>query len=205
MKAEEEVPTEQRQRPGRGSSAAIWANLVAGMPATAPSALRIYSSVLSCYTAAAAVVAAVDAQAAAGPSSAGWDNPTASARSNATVRYSALGLFAQPAAGSGSSDERASSGLAPAIGKVAKSGKNPLFSQDKPWEPRLDNGYPNVVYDADLAAKGDGPWRLWYGGIGPGGQYVYYANSTDGLEWAKPDMVCGPELFPGGFSPTSTL
>ena len=33
-----------------------------------------------------------------------------------------------------------------------------------------------------------GPWRLWYGGLGGHGQYLYYANSTDGLEWTKPDL-----------------
>jgi hypothetical protein len=27
-----------------------------------------------------------------------------------------------------------------------------------------------------------------YGGIGPVGQYLYYANSTDGLAWTKPDL-----------------
>ena len=24
---------------------------------------------------------------------------------------------------------------------------NPLFTQDMPWEIRIDNGYPNVIYD----------------------------------------------------------
>ena len=24
---------------------------------------------------------------------------------------------------------------------------NPLFTQDQPWEIRIDNGYPNVIYD----------------------------------------------------------
>jgi len=48
------------------------------------------------------------------------------------------------------------------------------------------NGYPNVVYDAASGAKGDGPWRCWYGGIGSGGQYLYYANSSNGLKWTKP-------------------
>jgi hypothetical protein len=77
-------------------------------------------------------------------------------------------------------------GVALASGAVTKAAANPLFGQDKPWEPRLDNGYPNVVYDP--ASKGDGPWRLFYGGIAPGGQYMYYANSTDGLAWHKPAL-----------------
>lgn len=115
------------------------------------------------------------AAAAADPSSAGWDNPPPTA-AGATTRHSALGLFAQPAqpaAGNGSAADQTNSGLVPTIGNVAKSPKNPLFIQDKPWEPRLDNGYPNVVFDPDSAARGDGPWRLWYGGIGPGGQHSH--------------------------------
>ena len=26
---------------------------------------------------------------------------------------------------------------------------NPLFTQDQPWEIRIDNGYPNVLYDPE--------------------------------------------------------
>ena len=88
------------------------------------------------------------------------------------ARFSALGLF--PDTGT----------LAAAITAVQKFPGNPLFNQTYPWEPRLDNGYPNVVYDPQ--STGDGPWRLWYGGIGTGGQYLYYANSSDGLQWEKP-------------------
>ena len=49
-------------------------------------------------------------------------------------------------------------GLAIVAGSVAKHSK-PLLVQDQPWEFRLDNGYPNVVYN-----PGDplGDWRLWY-------------------------------------------
>ena len=28
------------------------------------------------------------------------------------------------------------------------------------WEPRIDNGYANVIYDPQHSA--DKPWRLWY-------------------------------------------
>eukprot|EP01047_Picozoa_sp_COSAG01_P015424 COSAG01_NODE_773_length_13704_cov_9.386843_4_plen_113_part_00 len=66
-------------------------------------------------------------------------------------------------------------------GTVTRSAE-PLFSQDRVWEPRLDNGYPNVVFDA---SDPHGPWRLWYGGCSNAGncarQYVMYANSSDGL------------------------
>ena len=66
--------------------------------------------------------------------------------------------------------------------------------QDRPWETRIDNGYPNVVYDPAYAGNSTGesgtggPWRLWYGNLGEGGQYLLYADSTDGLAWNKPDL-----------------
>ena len=101
------------------------------------------------------------------------------------VRHSALGLFPDAAGG----------GMTPVIGRVAKHSQ-PLFVQDRPWEPRLDNGYPNVVYDASSAAKGDGPWRLWYGGlgqkIGRGGQCVQTHTHTPTREHTplrSPDNV----------------
>ena len=41
---------------------------------------------------------------------------------------------------------------------VRKDHRNPLFNQDRPWETRIDNGYPNVVFDPSHV---DGAWRLW--------------------------------------------
>ncbi len=35
------------------------------------------------------------------------------------------------------------------IGSVKKFSGNPLFKEDKPWEPRFDNMYPNVIYMAE--------------------------------------------------------
>ena len=77
------------------------------------------------------------------------------------------------------------SGVSTVIGKVEKHSSNPLFVQDKPWEPRLDNGYPNVVFEPET-----GSWRCWYGDCvkGCGSQILLYANSTDGLVWDKPDL-----------------
>eukprot|EP00039_Didymoeca_costata_P002400 m.59923 g.59923 ORF g.59923 m.59923 type:complete len:495 (-) comp11280_c0_seq6:124-1608(-) len=79
------------------------------------------------------------------------------------------------------------SGIQYVIGTVQKHAGNPLFVQDKPWEPRLDNGYPNVVYspDDDLGA-----YRLWYGDCvkGCGTQILLFANSSDGLAWDKPEL-----------------
>ena len=61
--------------------------------------------------------------------------------------------------------EKMGQGVEPVIGRVEKHPMNPLFGQDRPWEPRLDNGYPNVVHDPSDPRR---PWRLWYGGcVGP--------------------------------------
>ena len=72
------------------------------------------------------------------------------------------------------------------VGEVTKHSGNPLFEQDKPWEPRLDNGYPNVV----SPVKDGDAWQLWYGDCvaGCGKQVLLYANSSDGISWTKPDL-----------------
>ena len=44
--------------------------------------------------------------------------------------------------------------LARRIGTVSKR-TGPLWGQDQPWEPRIDNGYPNVVRTPT------GEWRMW--------------------------------------------
>ena len=45
------------------------------------------------------------------------------------------------------------------VGSATKHAANPILVQDKPWEPRLDNGYPNLVPpSADNSA-----WQMWYG------------------------------------------
>ena len=31
------------------------------------------------------------------------------------------------------------------LGAVKKDARNPLFAEDKPWEPRFDNVYANVI------------------------------------------------------------
>jgi hypothetical protein len=93
--------------------------------------------------------------------------------------YAAIGLPSSPLP----------SGIEQAIGAVQKSESNPLFVQDKPWEPRLDNGYPNVVYDS-ANTEGHGVWKVWYGDCvkGCSTQILLFANSTDGLSWEKPDL-----------------
>ena len=49
------------------------------------------------------------------------------------------------------------------LGDVKKD-PTPLLVADKAWEmtptSRLDNGYPNIMYDPEYSAEK--PWRLWY-------------------------------------------
>ena len=66
------------------------------------------------------------------------------------------------------------------IGTVQKHLGNPLWEQDRPWEPRIDNGYPNVIHDP---ADPLGSWRMWYGA-----SLWEYATSEDGIHWTKPDL-----------------
>ena len=81
---------------------------------------------------------------------------------------------------------RLPAGLEIAIGSATRRA-TPLFEQDRVWEPRLDNGYPNVVYDLAGAAS---PWLLWYGGCGSAmncrHQFLLYANSSDGKKRPRP-------------------
>ncbi|HQE82273.1 MAG TPA: hypothetical protein PLM14_04690, partial [Candidatus Hydrogenedentes bacterium] len=87
---------------------------------------------------------------------------------------------------------------------VAKSSRNPLFAEDKPWEVRFDNLYANVLLDED-----DGLYKCWYSPFirdpavidtpfekrdavpyRPHDRVmgVCYAESEDGLSWRKPLM-----------------
>ena len=76
-------------------------------------------------------------------------------------------------------------GLAVRVGTVEKH-PSPLLVQDQPWEPRLDNGYPNVIPPSAATAS----WQLFYGDCvsGCGTQILLYANSTDGMVWHKPKL-----------------
>ena len=96
------------------------------------------------------------------------------------ARHTALGAVAPGAYGT----------LHLSIGAVAKHAANPLFEQDKAWEPRLDNGYPNIVHSP---SDPNGAWRLWYGTCGEvhncHKQYFLHANSSDGIAWEKPNLA----------------
>jgi len=95
------------------------------------------------------------------------------------------------------------------VGVVEKDRHNPLFAEDKPWEPRFDNGYPNVIFDEE-----EDRYKCWYSpfvvdertaGTPPGKRNpesltyldvtpdrremgVCYAVSNDGIRWEKPEL-----------------
>lgn len=92
-------------------------------------------------------------------------------------------------------------------GQLQKRPPRPLFVEDKPWEPRFDNLYANVMYDEE-----EGLYKCWYSPFivdpvttntprekrsqvkwhRPGGPDieigVCYATSRDGLAWEKPRL-----------------
>ncbi len=90
------------------------------------------------------------------------------------------------------------------LGQVKKDSHNPLFGEDKPWEPRFDNLYANVLFDQQEQI-----YKCWYSPfiVDPGStQYppdqregvryprsgremgICYATSKDGLTWEKPSL-----------------
>ena len=90
------------------------------------------------------------------------------------------------------------------LGKAVKSEHNPLMAEDKPWEKRFDNLYPNVIYDKEA-----GLYKCWYSpfivdnsvkGMTPEerkGRYraprgremaICYAVSKNGIQWEKPEL-----------------
>jgi hypothetical protein len=95
------------------------------------------------------------------------------------------------------------------LGEVEKHPANPLFGEDKPWEPRFDNVYANVIYDEENKL-----YKCWYSPFivderttsteenrrhpfytvylekKPNGREtgICYATSTDGIKWDKPEL-----------------
>ncbi|MHC4176312.1 MAG: hypothetical protein ACYSWU_02330 [Planctomycetota bacterium] len=43
------------------------------------------------------------------------------------------------------------------LGTAKKDPRNPLFTEDRPWEPRYDNVYANVIYDGQERL-----YKCWY-------------------------------------------
>ena len=95
------------------------------------------------------------------------------------------------------------------VGVVHKDENNPLFKEDKPWEPRFDNPYCSILYDEE-----ENIYKCWYSIFiksGPHGDFpgegissekrsrlkwtegdrdygVCYATSKDGIHWEKPEL-----------------
>jgi len=104
------------------------------------------------------------------------------------------------------------------LGKVTKSKNNPLFTEDKLWEPRFDNLYANIIFDT---INNQAYYRCWYSPFiidyatsktknkkkKPGSYIkrlremnvkygskksremgICYAISKDGINWEKPSL-----------------
>ena len=92
------------------------------------------------------------------------------------------------------------------LGTVKKDPARPLFREDKPWEPRFDNLYANVMFDRE-----EGIYKCWYSPfiVDPvttntprerrasvkytsGDSWremgICYAVSKDGISWEKPSL-----------------
>lgn len=91
------------------------------------------------------------------------------------------------------------------VSLAEKDPNNPLFGEDKPWERRFDNLYPNVIFDrqeqiykcwyspfiVDHSAKQMSLEERWGRKYDPprGREMgVCYATSTDGIVWDKPPL-----------------
>ena len=103
------------------------------------------------------------------------------------------------------------------LGEVSKHPEYPLFTEDKPWEPRYDNVYPDVIYDEDekiykcwynpfvvdarvtsTPPEHRHPDVIKYNDVKPTDREIglCYAVSKDGIRWDKPEL--GMAEFEGG-------
>lgn len=90
------------------------------------------------------------------------------------------------------------------LGDPIKDPRNPLFAEDKPWEPYISNLYGSVIFDHEEQL-----YKLWYNGFvvsaletqTPRDQRAHvkwhesgrkggvcYATSKDGIKWEKPEL-----------------
>ena len=102
-------------------------------------------------------------------------------------------------------------------GEVRKRPENPLFTEEKAWEPRYDNVYPDVIYDedekiykcwynpfvVDARVTSTPPERrhpdfIKYNDVKPTDREIglCYAVSKDGIHWEKPNL--GLAEYEGG-------
>ena len=103
------------------------------------------------------------------------------------------------------------------LGEVRKHPENPFFTEDKPWEPRYDNVYPDVIYDEDeknykcwynpfvvdarvtsTPPERRHPDAVKYNDVNPTDREIglCYAVSKDGIHWEKPNL--GLAEYEGG-------
>lgn len=110
----------------------------------------------------------------------------------------ALGFAAEPVLLLDATRIERTDNIRVALGRVEKSPANPLFGEDRPWEPRFDNLYPNVLWDAQERI-----FKCWYnlfvvevedwiGSTPARMRWLFrqsglaYATSRDGVHWEKP-------------------
>lgn len=100
------------------------------------------------------------------------------------------------------------------VGRTTKSPHNPLFGEDRPWEPAFDNMYPNVLWDeqAHLFKCWYSPFLVqvedWIGSTPTRKRWLYrresglcYAESSDGIHWRKPAL----DILPFRGQPSNIL
>jgi hypothetical protein len=86
-------------------------------------------------------------------------------------------------------DSNVLSATVPHVLHQGKRTREPIVIPDKPWEAEHGIGHPDVVYDPDAKL-----FRLYYTvpqktrgpGRPPGGYFLCYAESKDGVNWVKP-------------------
>ena len=69
------------------------------------------------------------------------------------------------------------------VGTVRKDTNNPLFKEDKPWEPRFDNPYCSVIYDEEQKI-----YKCWYSIFlksGPEGDFPGEGLPPDKRAWVN--------------------
>jgi hypothetical protein len=93
-------------------------------------------------------------------------------------------------------DEKFISSTVPHVLHAPQRTARPILDADRPWEMGLGVAYPSVVFDAEANT-----FRMYYmvyhepmrqPGYPPGGYFLAYAESDDGLAWTKPVLGLHP-------------
>ena len=59
--------------------------------------------------------------------------------------------------------------------------ENPVVAPDRPWEN-------SIIMGGTVRLEADGTYRMWYQSYGNGTYLNLFAESSDGVHWAKPDL-----------------